>query len=140
MKFSGFDYSILAISGALNPTQLPRYPSLSRFAEDRDSRYFLDVYQRSARTERYISDAALDGLCEELNLEQVPVLYRGPYSKEVVDKLTSGKETLSGQELHIREGIVIKPAEERRDVSLGRVILKSVSESYLLRKGGTEYQ
>jgi hypothetical protein len=37
----------------------------------------------------------------------------------------------------MREGVVIKPLVERRDDSwggLGRVVLKSVSEEYLLRK------
>jgi hypothetical protein len=40
---------------------------------------------------------------------------------------------------HIREGVVVTPVVEREDMRLGRVALKSVSEKYLLRKGGTEY-
>jgi len=39
----------------------------------------------------------------------------------------------------MREGVVVTAARERQDDILGRVILKSVSEDYLLRKGGTEY-
>lgn len=39
----------------------------------------------------------------------------------------------------MREGIVIRPVLERRHDALGRVQLKSVSDDYLLRKGGTEY-
>lgn len=50
-----------------------------------------------------------------------------------------GKGKLAGKELNIREGIVIKPCKERGNSELGRVILKSVSEGYLLRKGGTEF-
>lgn len=56
-----------------------------------------------------------------------------------MEEFTSGKETISGNETNIREGIVIKPIFERVDFSLGRVVLKSVSEEYLLRKGGTEF-
>ena len=78
-------------------------------------------------------------ICKELDIDTVPVLYSGPYSKEVVDELTNGKETVSGKELHMREGIVIRPFNERRDDDIGRVILKSVSDAYLLRKGGTEH-
>jgi len=72
-----------------------------------------------------------------LNTEaiMVPVLYVGSYSKTIVDHYTDGMETFSGKKSHMREGIVIKPAVERRELELGRVVLKSVSEKYLLRKG-----
>lgn len=80
-------------------------------------------------------------VAEQLGIETVPILYRGPFSKEVLYQYTNGKETLSGKEAHIREGVVVTPVEERRDEETlrGRVILKSVSEAYLLRKDGTEY-
>lgn len=74
-----------------------------------------------------------------LGLQSVPALYKGPFSKEKMIEYTTGKESVSGKEAHIREGIVIKPWNERVVDDLGRVILKSVSEDYLLRKGGTEY-
>jgi len=69
----------------------------------------------------------------------VPELYKGPFSKEVLDEYTDGKETASGNEAHMREGIVIRPLTERRHDEIGRVMLKSVSEKYLLRKNATEY-
>ena len=74
-----------------------------------------------------------------LGYDIVPELYVGPFSKEKMLELTSGKETVSGESTHMREGVVVKPTTERRDFNLGRVILKSVSEEYLTRKGGTEY-
>ena len=68
----------------------------------------------------------------------VPHFYRGPYSRERLDSLTSGKSALAS---HHREGVVIKTAEEREDIRLGRVILKSVSDRHLLRKGdATEFE
>ena len=68
----------------------------------------------------------------------VPQIYVGPYSKEVVEQYTDGTNIEGG--FNVREGVVIKPVIERRDDELGRVILKSVSEKYLLRKGNvTEY-
>lgn len=70
-------------------------------------------------------------------LPPVPVLYRGPFSDAVVQEHTSGNTTI-GATKQIREGIVIRPVKERYSGRLGRVILKSVSADYLLRKGGTE--
>lgn len=74
-----------------------------------------------------------------LGVQTVPLLYKGPFSKEKMLEVTSGKETVSGQGKHMREGVVVKPTQERTDEKLGRVILKSVSVEYLTRKGGTEY-
>jgi RNA ligase (TIGR02306 family) len=73
------------------------------------------------------------------SVEYMPVLYEGPFSEEVMREHTDGPETISGKNMHIREGIVMRLAEERTDPEIGRVILKSVSADYLTRKGGTEY-
>ena len=79
-------------------------------------------------------------VADDVHVEMVPVLYRGPFSKEVMDEHTNGMETVSDKEEHVREGIVMHPVVERDDPEIGRVILKSVSEAYLLRKGNvTEF-
>ena len=72
-------------------------------------------------------------------LSNVPVLYEGPLTCEVIAEYTDGMDTLNGQ--NIREGIIIKPHDDPflSFVEVGRPILKSVSEAYLLRKSGTEY-
>lgn len=98
-----------------------------------------DLYTGTPGSGRYLDDAELDAACAALGLEHVPVLYRGPFSQAVMLEHTMGRETLSGQAMHIREGIVVRPRVERRDEALGRVILKSINPDYLLRKGGTEY-
>lgn len=100
-----------------------------------------DAYAGFPGRGRYLNDAELEALCTIGGLPRVPVLYRGPFSKEVMEDFTDGRETLSGQNQHIREGIVMRPVLERRDPELGRVILKSVSGAYLTRKGKnvTEY-
>jgi RNA ligase (TIGR02306 family) len=87
----------------------------------------------------YMNDDELTEFCENVKLERVPVLYRGPYGREVMMQYTEGKETVSGTGMCLREGIVINPTEERRDTELGRVKLKSVSDKYLTRKHGTDY-
>ena len=85
-----------------------------------------------------VNDDVLEALLSEFNLKRVPVLYKGPYSKEIMLQHTDGLETYSGKETHIREGLVIEPLIQRRDPVIGRVVVKSVSTAYLSRKGGTE--
>lgn len=98
-----------------------------------------DVYVGQPQNGKYLSFDEKKILCDQLSLDMVPVLYIGRFSNETMLQYTKGKETVSGEELHIREGIVITPLKEQRHVELGRVILKSVSEDYLSRKNGTEY-
>jgi RNA ligase (TIGR02306 family) len=76
-------------------------------------------------------------LASTLGVEQVHCFYRGPFSWETLAEHTDGK-TATGAD-HIREGVVVTPVVQREHIRLGRVIAKSVSEKYLLRKGGTEY-
>ncbi|AOR35241.1 RNA ligase [Streptomyces fodineus] len=77
----------------------------------------------------------------EGELPVVPRLYAGPYDIERVLEFAGGRETVSGRGLHLREGVVIRPAVERYSaVTGGRAIAKAVSPAYLTRKGGTEYE
>lgn len=81
------------------------------------------------------------GVLEPGELPLVPRLYTGPYDLDTVLTLASGRETVSGRELHLREGVVIRPVTERYSpVVGGRAIAKAVSPAYLTRKGGTEYE
>lgn len=83
---------------------------------------------------RFLNDAEIDLVCQTYGIERVPVVYRGPFSQDVLETVTTGKETVTGKELHIREGVVVKPTVERSSEGLGRVMLKSVSADYLCRK------
>ncbi|UXY26610.1 RNA ligase (ATP) [Streptomyces sp. HUAS TT20] len=74
-------------------------------------------------------------------LPLVPRLYEGPYDIDRVLEFAGGRETVSGRGLHLREGVVVRPAVERYSpVTGGRAIAKAVSPAYLTRKGGTEYE
>lgn len=74
-------------------------------------------------------------------LPLVPRLYEGPYDIERVLEVATGRETVSGKGLHLREGVVIRSAVERYSpVTGGRAIAKAVSPAYLTRKGGTEFE
>ncbi len=75
--------------------------------------------------------------CTTYGVPQVPTLYRGPFSKEVMLQHTVGQSTLAS---HLCEGVVIRPVHERDEQDVGRVVLKSVSGDYLTRKNATETQ
>lgn len=94
-----------------------------------------DIYTGNPGEGAYLNPLELGVVAKQIGVTTVPVLYVGAYSRGIVEHYTDGMETASGKEAHMREGIVIKPLEERSNVELGRVILKSVSEAYLLRKG-----
>jgi RNA ligase (TIGR02306 family) len=96
-----------------------------------------DVSAEIDGTVRWLDAAELlDG-----ELPLVPRLHEGPYDIERVLELASGRESVSGRGLHLREGVVIRPATERYStVTGGRAVAKAVSPAYLTRKGGTEYE
>ena len=96
-----------------------------------------DVYVGKPRQGRFLNFEECKAFAEEIGVERVPSLYIGPFSFEKVDEYTSGKTTLGTNQNQIREGIVIRPLNERYEDDLGRVLLKSVSEAYKLRKGET---
>lgn len=88
----------------------------------------------------YLTYAEARDVALEIGLPFVPMLYEGPFDRERVLALASGRETVSGTEAHLREGIVIRPQTPRENEQIGRVVLKHVSGDYLTRKGErTEY-
>ena len=87
----------------------------------------------------YLSYEEIGGYLDGTRLEQVPLVYWGKFSQEKLKEHTGGDSKMPGAE-HIREGIVIRPVPEREYKNLGRVILKSKSEQYLLRSSGTEFE
>ena len=96
-----------------------------------------DMYVGQPQKGRYVDFDLFDLNCKNLQIDTVPILYKGPYSYEKMKELTDGPETVSGKGVNIREGVVVKTAIERRDETVGRVLLKHISEKYLTRKGNT---
>jgi RNA ligase (TIGR02306 family) len=80
--------------------------------------------------ERYLDHDELEATCARHGVATVPLLGRGPYSLDFVRSLSRGPTALDDD--HIREGVVVKPARERLDPKIGRVILKYLSDDYLL--------
>jgi len=74
------------------------------------------------------SDFRADGLF------RVPVVYDGPFDFEKMEALAEADSVLrttGNFKPHYTEGVVIKPAVERVDPELGRVLLKLVGNRYL---------
>ena len=97
---------------------------------------------------RWLSHAEINELWSEslaaagptVTPPRAPVVYEGPYDYAVLADLAEGRSILDPGT--IREGLVVRPAVERRsDVLSGRAIAKIVSEGYLLRGGNaTEFE
>ncbi|MEH1933452.1 MAG: RNA ligase (ATP) [Nostoc sp.] len=74
--------------------------------------------------------------CEEFALPRVPVLYIGAYTWEAVSQFNNANSVVSPN--CIMEGVVVQPVIEKTHPEIGRVVLKLISDRYLLRKDGTE--
>lgn len=100
-----------------------------------------DVYTGWPLNGRYLNDDELEETCSKLGLDRVPVLYRGPYDENLIVSLVDGKETITGTNAHIREGVVVKACQERIQKGMpgNRAACKMVSSDYLIRKNGTEF-
>ncbi|MEH2155791.1 RNA ligase (ATP) [Nostoc sp.] len=74
--------------------------------------------------------------CEEFALPRVPVLYIGAYTWEAVSQFNNANSIVSPD--CIMEGVIVQPVIEKTHPEIGRVVLKLISDRYLLRKDGTE--
>lgn len=93
-----------------------------------DLRIF-DMYDTVAR--RWLDWEEVVSLAKQMEINTVPVVYDGPYVPSEIPAMAEGKSTLAD---HNREGVVIKTANYRWSMELGRVITKYVSEDFRLKK------
>jgi RNA ligase (TIGR02306 family) len=70
-------------------------------------------------------------LARQAGLATVPVLYRGPFSMEVLEQFAEQDSSL-GPKSHLREGVIVRPVRERFLDGLGRVVVKLISRRYRL--------
>jgi RNA ligase (TIGR02306 family) len=131
---------------------LDRYPGVVKFAQDHPDHVLCGEIYGKQKSFPYdtkdgktclvcfdIFDARkgifLDGemainKMEAYGIRPAPVLYRGPYSFDNVCELAEGL-TVLGEAKHIREGVVVRPAQERVHPRYGRCVLKWISADYL---------
>ena len=82
---------------------------------------------------RYLDYDNFKGLCARFGVETVPLLYQGPFSLAKIAELSRGPSIVIGAD-HLREGVVVRPVVERTDPKIGRVVLKYLSDDYLVGK------
>lgn len=87
---------------------------------------------------KYVEYDTFIQLCSDSCIATVPQLARLPYSLDAIKTLSKGNTTILapgyGAKTHIREGVVVKPIHERTHPKIGRMILKYVSDEYLVGK------
>ena len=72
----------------------------------------------------------------DYGIPTVPLLYRGPYDRDLIKGLAEGKTTWTGSADVLREGCVVVPERERYDRHVGRIALKCVGAGFLERYKG----
>lgn len=81
---------------------------------------------------KYVDYATFKSLCDRHQVEQVPLVYEGAFSLDVIKFHSDGDSLVGGN--HGREGVVVKPIVEREHFKTGRVILKYIGDRYLFGK------
>jgi RNA ligase (TIGR02306 family) len=81
---------------------------------------------------KFVDYGKFKDLCDRHQIAQVPLIYEGAFSLDVIKGCSDGDSLIGGS--HGREGVVVKPIVERNDVKLGRVILKYIGDHYLFGK------
>jgi RNA ligase (TIGR02306 family) len=82
------------------------------------------------KTQVWLSPDEVEAFAKERGFDFVPVLYKGPYNKELSYSLTKGKSEYNDKSEKVREGIVIKAAKDYT-IEGNKQALKWVSEEYL---------
>lgn len=80
-------------------------------------------------TQKWLSPSEVKDFAEERGFQLVPILYEGPFNKDLVYSLSKGASVFCPRE-KVREGIVIKAAENY-SLNGNKQALKLVSEDYL---------
>jgi RNA ligase (TIGR02306 family) len=80
----------------------------------------------------YADYKLFEELTNKYEVPTVPVDFIGELKEEYVTLFRDAPSWLT--KTHIREGIVIKPAQERTQGVLGRLILKALNPEYLIKK------
>lgn len=89
--------------------------------------------------QEWLAPEVVEKYCQQRGFEFVPVLYKGPFNKELAKLLTFGHSEYGDKSQPVREGIVIK-ARENYDTEGNKKAIKWISEIYLDDKNNTDFQ
>ena len=83
------------------------------------------------RGDAFFDQEALFASLAGFGVPTAPLLYAGPWEPDVVLPLAEADTSVPGAPAgHMREGIVIVPRQERRNITIGRVAFKHISARY----------
>lgn len=88
------------------------------------------------RDGQFVDSVITDMVSTSLGLENVPIIFIGPFHKDQIYTLRDGPSKLAPVQ-KVREGVVVKPLKERTS-HMGRVVLKYISDEYLLKNQDNE--
>ena len=99
--------------------------------------FVFDAFAGVPAASGWLPPADTADLAGRLGVRHVPVVADDvPFDQDAVVAAAADPSLLDGG---LREGVVVRSTSCRRDISLGRVILKYVNPAYLTRRGGTEH-
>lgn len=88
-------------------------------------------------TQVWLSPDEVEAFAKERGFDFVPVLYKGPFNKELAYSMSKGRSEFNDKSEKVREGIVIKSAKEY-SIGGNKQALKWVSEEYLADTSNTD--
>lgn len=87
--------------------------------------------------QKWLSPKEVEAFAKERQFDYVPVMYEGPYNKELTYSLTKGNSKYANSQKVI-EGVVIKAMDEY-NIEGNKKALKWISEAYLDDKSNTDF-
>lgn len=90
---------------------------------------------------QYLDADRFAEVCCKYGIKTVPILGVVPYDLARIRAMSEGKTTLieNQEKAHIREGVVVRPLNERTNPKVGRLVLKYVSDDYLLDRKRSDF-
>lgn len=88
-------------------------------------------------TQRWLDPDEVEAFAIARGFDLVPILYKGPYNKDMSYALTKGKSEYNDKSEKVREGIVIK-SNTVYSIEGNKQALKWVSEDYLADESNTD--
>lgn len=88
-------------------------------------------------TQSWLTPDEVEAYAKERGFLLVPILYKGPFNKELAYQLTKGKSEFNDKSEKVREGCVIKAAKDY-SIAGNKQALKWISEEYLADESNTD--
>lgn len=88
-------------------------------------------------SQTWLDPKTCEAMARDFDLDFVPVLYKGPYNKALIETLVTGSSVFDPTE-KVREGIVIKAANDY-SIEGNKKAVKAINPEYLDNKDNTDF-